>query len=362
MATVLAVSNCTVLPNQGPMSAEIVQESAGSDYLLIPVDAAASHTLARYSGRGFDPNTFPRNTTAPSNEIGVGDVLSIQILEAGNSGLFSQGPIGSSGNTVFPTIIVDINGNISLPYVGELKAAGNSPLSIQNTIATSLQGKAIEPQALVVLKRSASNSVTVAGDLIRPGKYELSLRGDRLSDAISFSGGSKFPAHEITVTIIRNGQTGSLRLNEVLENPGNNVSLQRNDLIVLTRDPKRYTLIGAVPKAGAFPFSSGQVSVLEALAGAGGLLDQKADPKGVFVFRFEKRSILKKLGNTILGKYPADSRGVPTIYQFDFQSAKSHFYAQSFMLKNKDAVYVSNADAVQLTKLLQLIDLASNPL
>jgi polysaccharide biosynthesis/export protein len=361
-AVALVLSSCTVLPNQGPLSADIEQESVGDDYLLISVDAAVSRTLARYSGRGFDPGTFPRGATKPSNEVGIGDVLSVQILEAGNSGLFSQGPIGSSGNTVFPIVIVDINGNISLPYVGELKAAGNSPQAIQNSIVTSLQGKAIEPQALVVLKSSANNSVTVAGDLFRPGKYELSFRGDRLSDAIAFSGGSKFPAHETTVTVIRHGNKGSLRLNEVLENPNNNISLQRNDLVVLTRDPKRYTLIGAVPKAGAFPFLSSQVSVLEALAGAGGLLDQKADPKGVFVFRYEKRSVLKKLGHASVGKYPADSRGVPTIYQFDFQSAKSHFYAQSFLLENKDAIYVSNADAVQLTKLLQLIDLASNPL
>jgi polysaccharide export outer membrane protein len=164
------------------------------------------------------------------------------------------------------------------------------------------------------------------------------------------------------VTVIRRGRKGSLRLNEILENPDNNVSLQKNDLVVLTRDPKRYTLIGAVPRAGAFPFLSSQVSILEALAGAGGLLDQKADPNGVFVFRYEKRSVLKRLGHTKIDKYLADSRGVPTIYQFDFQSADSHFYAQSFLLENKDAVYVSNADAVQLTKLLQLIDLAVNPL
>jgi polysaccharide export outer membrane protein len=178
LAAALTLTSCTILPNQGPLSAEIVQESVGNDFVLISVDAAVSRALARYNGRHFDPGMFPHSATKPTNEVGVGDVLSIQILEAGNGGLFSRGPIGSSGSTAFPTIIVDINGNISLPYVGELKAAGKSPLAIQNSIVTSLQGKAIEPQALVVLKRSANNSVTLAGDLFRPGKFELSLQED----------------------------------------------------------------------------------------------------------------------------------------------------------------------------------------
>ncbi len=356
------LSGCSDLPNQGPSSAEIEQAGANRDYLLIPVDAGVSKTLARYGRRGFDPLVFPSGTRPPSNKIGVGDVLFIRILEAGEGGLFSQGAIGGPGNSEFPTIIVDIDGNISLPYVGELKAAGTSPLSIQKRIVESLRGKAIEPQAIVVVKRSVNNSITMAGDLFRPGKYELSLRGDRLSDAISLSGGSKFPAHETTVTVVRHGQKGSMGLNDILENPRNNISLQRDDLVVLTREPKRYTLTGAVPRAGAFPFSSSRVSVLEAIAGSGGLSDQRADPKGVFVLRYEKEWILRKLGQKTDGKFPSDARGVPTIYQFDFRSAKTQFFAQSFLLENRDAVYVSNAQTVQLGKLLAFINLSIEPI
>lgn len=358
----LGISACQSLPNQGPMSAEIIEGSVNSDYVLIPVDARVSNMLSRYGRRGFDPRTFPTSTLPPSNKIGVGDVLFIRILEAGNGGLFSQGPIGSSGNTEFPTIIVDLNGNISLPYVGEIQAAGFSPLDIQNLIVKKLKGKAIEPQAVVVVKRSANNSITMAGDVFKPGKYPLSLRGDRLSDAISLSGGSKFPAHATTVTVIRKGQKGSMGLNDVLENPRNNISLQRDDLVVLTRDPKRYTITGGIPRPGTFPFSSSHVSVLEAIAGSGGLSDQRADPNGVFVLRYEKKWILGKLGKATKGKYPRAARGIPTIYQFDFQSPKTQFFAQSFLLENHDAIYVSNAETVQLRKLLTFLNLSIEPL
>lgn len=252
--------------------------------------------------------------------------------------------------------VVDEKGTISLPYTGEISVAGLSPVQIQDRIVEQLQGKAIEPQAVVNVARSVNNKVTMAGDLVRPGNYELTLRGDRLSDAIANSGGSRVPAHETTVTVTRNGRSASMSLDDVLKDPRQDIRIQRGDLIVLTQDPKRYTMLGAVQRGGAFPFGSSRFSVLEAVAAAGGPLDVRADPTGVFVFRPESPAVLRALGVDNLDAYPRGANGIPTVYRFNLQETKSQFYAQSFLLANRDSVYVSNAPAVQLSKVLTLFD------
>lgn len=347
---------CSALPQQGPKTSEIISDSGDLDYVLITVDQRVTDILSAQAPRGFSAGFGTDTAEPPSNRVGVGDILSIRIVEAGNGGLFSNGPMGGTGNADFPVTVVDEKGTISLPYTGEISVAGLSPVQIQNRIVEQLQGKAIEPQAVVNVARSVNNKVTMAGDLVRPGNYELTLRGDRLSDAIANSGGSRVPAHETTVTVTRNGRSASMSLDDVLKDPRQDIRIQRGDLIVLTQDPKRYTMLGAVQRGGAFPFGSSRFSVLEAVAAAGGPLDARADPTGVFVFRPESPAVLKALGVDNLDAYPSGANGIPTVYRFNLQETKSQFYAQSFLLANRDSVYVSNAPAVQLSKVLTLFD------
>ena len=110
-------------------------------------------------------------------------------------------------------------------------------------------------------------------------------------------------------------------------------------------------------KSSVYTFDAPTVSVLEAIASAGGLLDSRADATGVFVFRYESPKILDSLGIP----YGDTIRGlVPTIYRINMKHAQSYFYAQSFHLKDKDSVYVSNATGVEISKILTLINQATS--
>jgi hypothetical protein len=40
--------------------------------------------------------------------------------------------------------------------------------------------------------------------------------------------------------------------------------------------------------------------------------------------------------------------------------AKSYFFAQSFLLEDKDSIYVSNARAVEVAKVLRLLNMATS--
>ena len=94
-----------------------------------------------------------------------------------------------------------------------------------------------------------------------------------------------------------------------------------------------------------------------ALARAGGLQDSRADAKGVFIFRLEQADALD---------WPAkptttpDGR-VPVIYWVDLLDPASFFVAQSFPVRNKDLIFVSNAPAAQFQKFLTIIGSIANP-
>ncbi|WP_434622111.1 polysaccharide biosynthesis/export family protein [Tabrizicola sp. M-4] len=349
LAVILAACG---LPQQGPRTSDVLAPASAGDYALVDVSQAIAEKLGtppRRSLQGFGKGA----AAAPSNAVGIGDTLDIRILEAGTGGLFG----GASGGTEFPGLVVDRAGQISLPYIGSLPVAGHTPVAIEAAIVEALRGKAIEPQALVRISRSETNRATVAGDAATPGPYPLRLGGDRVSQAIAAAGGSRFPAHETRVTLVRGGRTASARLSDVLLLPASDIALQRDDMIVLTHEPPRYTLTGSVRRPGTFKFETPDYSVLEALAAAGGATDTRADPTGVFLFRLEPRDRLAATGRTDLDTLPQTEGGIPTVYRFDLSDPATQFTAARFQLTDGDALYVSNAPMVQLDKVLDAFNL-----
>jgi polysaccharide biosynthesis/export protein len=354
LASLASVAACG-LPQQGPETASLLEGAEDLDYLLINVDAQTTRLLGtppvtRLTGLSLDPSA------EPSNAVGIGDALNIRILEAGAGGLFATSD-GGAGGTEFADVVVGRDGRINLPYVGDVEVLGQTPTRIQDLIVEKLAGKAIQPQALVRIMRSENNQATITGDVASPGPFALSLAGDRLSEAVAASGGGKNPPHETRVTVIRNGRRSSAMLQDILLVPANDIPLQRDDLVVLTHEPPRYTLTGAVLRPGTFEISTGRFSLLEAVSAAGGANDARANPSGVFLFRYEQPGRLSAAGQVSLNRFAATQDGVPTVYRFDLAKPETLFFAKSFQLTAGDAVYVSNADVVSFGKLLSLFDM-----
>lgn len=361
--TLLAVSAvllsaCTGLPREGPTAAEIEQQSGENEYIIIDVDADIVRTLADLNPYGLSRRFSKTSMARRRNVVGVGDVLTVSIWEADKGGLFSN----EAGNhTDFDSVVVDAKGRISIPYAGAIKVAGLTTTRIQSEIIKRLEGKTIEPQVIVNVRQDFNNSITLSGDVSTPGKYALALQGDRLIDVIAKAGGTKFPARETYVTFIRGGNSGVQLLSTIMERAEENIYVVRGDQIYLTHDPKRYTALGAVTKPGVYTFDSAKVTVLEAVASAGGLLDERADSTGLFVFRYERPKTLDRLGIDHSGAALGGGGRIPVIYRINMRHAKSYFYAQSFVLQTRDSVFVANADTAQLEKLLRLINLGLTP-
>ena len=355
---IVGLSACTSLPREGPTASEIEAQSDQNEYIIIDVDADVVRTLSELNPYGLSQRFTNSNASRRRNVVGVGDVLTVSIWEADKGGLFA----GEDGNhTDFEAIVVDAKGRISLPYAGAIKVAGMTTNTIQSQIIKRLEGKTIEPQVLVSVRQDTHNAITLSGDVTTPGRYPLALQGDRLIDVIAKAGGTKFPARETYVTFIRGDETAVQLLATVMETSEENIYVARGDQIYLTHDPKRYTALGAVTKPGIYTFESARVTVLEAVASAGGLLDQRADSTGLFVFRYERAATLDKIGIDHSHAVRGAGGRIPAIYRINMRHAKSYFYAQSFVLQNRDSVFVANADTAQLEKLLRLINLGLTP-
>jgi len=69
---------------------------------------------------------------------------------------------------------IDATGEISLPLIGGIKAAGETTHSLETELAGKLKAKYLQsPQVSVFLKQSAGEHVTVTGQVIKPGDYPI---------------------------------------------------------------------------------------------------------------------------------------------------------------------------------------------
>lgn len=379
LALLALLSGCA-LPAAAPTSRELVssQDSSDLSYALVHVDSRVIHTLRQSSS--FGP-TFRGRKYVPKNTLRPGDAVSITIYETGGSSLFpppssaampammaslgtppssSLPPVNSGGTSAANTIppqVVEADGTISVPFAGRLKVVGLTPGQVGSLVERELKHKAVAPQVIVSLAANTSNSATVSGEVNAPRLVPLSLRGERLLDVVAAAGGSKFPAYETYVRVVRAGNVGTMLLQSVVSNPTENIVIQPNDQIYLTRNTRTFVVLGATQRPSLFPFEREKVSLAEAIAMAGGPIDTIGDPSGIYLFRFEPwyiaRQVMDPQRVKSMGTIPPEF--VPVLYRVGLRDAQGYFLSQAIDMRDKDVVLISNAEGTQLLKLLTLV-------
>ena len=350
------LSGCS-LPSQGPTTADVVTQGEVQGYEVVPLTPAIARRMAGDGYGGFSADLVRAPLLSPGTRLGVGDQLAVTIFEAGQGGLFSTDT--GNGTVTIPRIAIGPDGIITLPYAGQIMVRDLTPIEVEERIVAALTGKAIEPQAVVTVTLDATNAVTVTGDVAQPARVPLSLRGERLSHALVAAGGSRFPAHETRITLTRDGRSSSASLQRVLSDPTQDVALRSGDLITVLRKPASYTIMGSVNRPSDMPFSEANVTLMQAIGQSSGLLDARADPAGVFLFRRESAASLRAKGIPDKPWWSSEAHGIPTVYQLDLNQPQALFLAQSVQLRDGDMIYVANADSVQTTKILRLFGLTT---
>ncbi len=137
------------------------------------------------------------------------------------------------------SIPVRSDGKISLPLVGEVQAAGRTPLKLEQDIADKLKNYIAEPQVTVIVQQINSQRFNILGMINKPGSYALSNSATVL-DAIALAGGFRDFAKQKAIYILRQNPNGSqtripFNYKEVVKgtNPAQNIQLQPRDTIVV---------------------------------------------------------------------------------------------------------------------------------
>jgi polysaccharide export outer membrane protein len=265
---------------------------------------------------------------------------------------------GRSGTRI-PDQQVDSGGKISIPYAGRIAVAGRTASEVQRTIEERLGPKALDPQALVIAKRSAANSVAVAGEVVGGARIPLSPGGDRLLQVIAAAGGAKAPPHETFVRLSRDGVTATLPLATLVAEPDQDIFAEPGDVLTLVRRRQTFSVFGATGTNAAITFDSDRLSLSEALAKAGGLLDDRADPRAVFLFRYEPVQTVQALGQPLATAAPGGLS--PIVYRLDLAEAKSYHLAGRFPVHDKDVIFVADAKSHPVYQFFQALSLIAGP-
>jgi polysaccharide export outer membrane protein len=295
--------------------------------------------------------------------IGAGDFLVVSIWEAAPATLFGNLQMDPRGMptpslaTTLPEQPVDGEGCITVPFAGRITAAGKTLPDITEEIKRRLAKKANQPEVLVLLTRNLSSTATVVGEVTSSMRVPLTAAHERLLDALAFAAGVKQPVNKMTIQITRGASVYALPLETIIQDPRQNVPLQPGDVITALYQPLSFTALGATGKNDEITFETQGISLAQALARSGGLIDTRSNPSGVFVFRLEPRRAAadgEPQGKALTATTPANAL-VPVVYRVDLKDPRSLFWIQSFPIKDKDVLYVSNAPVAELQKFLNLL-------
>lgn len=94
------------------------------------------------------------------------------------------------------------DGKISLPLIGEIQAAGLTPLQLQDNITQDLKAYIDNPEVTVIVDDPRSHQFNIVGQVARPGTYPLS-ESMTVLDAIAEAGGFKDFAKQTKIYVLR---------------------------------------------------------------------------------------------------------------------------------------------------------------
>jgi polysaccharide biosynthesis/export protein len=137
------------------------------------------------------------------------------------------------------TVPVRSDGKISMPLIGELQAAGKTPLQLEQDIAGKLKTYITDPEVTVMVTQINSEKFNILGRVIKPGSYSLTTPLTIL-DAIALAGGFQDFAKKSNVYVLRQTPGGGdtripFNYKEVIrgKHPEQNIRLLPHDTIVV---------------------------------------------------------------------------------------------------------------------------------
>lgn len=137
------------------------------------------------------------------------------------------------------SVPVRSDGKISMPLIGEVTAAGLTPVQLERDLTTRLHAFLTVPDVTVMVVQMNSQKYNVLGRVMKPGTYKLTATTTVL-DAIAQAGGFQDFAKQKSVYVLRQNPSGGetripFNYKSVVrgEHPEQNIRLEPHDTIVV---------------------------------------------------------------------------------------------------------------------------------
>lgn len=368
---ILPLSGCgggTFFGADGPSTKRIVRTGTQQGYgaVLLEVndrtalkarDAQRTANFAEVLGEGQPFGTV----------IGTGDTLLVTIYEAPPATLFGAGGMEAASlagspqrASTLPELQVTNSGTIDVPFAGRIQAAGRSPAQLAGDIKARLTGKAHDPQVVVNIAQNAASTVTVVGEVAKSTLLPLTPKGERLLDALAAGGGTREAVDKVSVQVTRGNVVAGMPLQDVIRDPRQNIFLRPGDVVTAFYQSHSFTVLGAAGKNEEIKFETQGITLAQALGRIGGVRDDRANPRGVFIFRLEDPSVLDQDAAKSVQLTPEGK--IPVIYRINLRDPVTFFAAQHFAMRDRDVVYVTSAPSADLQKFVNIIGTAVYPI
>ena len=348
MLAVFSILTACTLPRVGPNKREIFAGSVQKegDAFVVSVNDRVTRATAVVPALGFS-SSFQNAATLTSDTIRPGDVLGLTVWENVDDGLLA----GEAANsTILEEVQVDSAGFIFVPYAGRIRASGNTPNQLRETITAQLEQQTPDPQVQVRRLAGDGSTVSLVGAVGGQGVYPIERPTRTLATMLAKAGGITIKPEIAQVTVTRGSQQGKIWFQDLYDNPRLDIALRGGDRILVEEDTRSFTALGATSQQARVPFESQDLSALEAIAQVGGLISVASDPTGVFIFRNEPAEI----AGQVLGR--DDLQGAQRmVYVLNLTEPNGLFVARDFVIRDSDTLYVTEAPYAQWTKTISLI-------
>ena len=191
------------------------------------IGALAPMLLLAACATTTDMPLAPRTVDSPNPTYTIGPLDTLNIVVWRNPEL--SGPV-----TVRP------DGYISMPLIGDLKAAGKSPVDLSQEAKAALSKLVLDPVVSVVvtgISNLSSEQVRIVGEVVRPQALPY-RQGMTLVDVMIQAGGMSEFADGNSAILIRGSEGGkqySIRLKDLLKrgNIAANVAIMPGDIVLV---------------------------------------------------------------------------------------------------------------------------------
>jgi len=319
------------MPRSAATIGDVENSSEAGEIDLRLVDAATASLAPMPQDSGFPASYLGKAAEADADLLGPGDIVTVTIFETGMPSVF-----GATGGQL-GELSVDDEGKLFIPHAGAIPVAGLTPSEVRRRIAAQLRTVVRDPQVDVRLTQGRSRLVSVEGTAAGTGSYAIERGRTRLGEIVGQTVKGAQNPEMIRITLLRGGQSGSVRLADLVRQPDLDVALLPGDRIVVEALDQSVTVLGGAGAQGQVAIARRDFSVMDVLGQARGLDPEVADPRAIFLIRMEE----------------ADA--TPIVYQFEMQRPEVVALASRFPVHDKDTLVVSNAKFNDVRKIAQAL-------